>query len=237
MDTYQKWLQSEKEWIDTYCKKTRKQFFCITMPLVLAVLTILFGAMSAMDGSTEDIIYGALGGCMMGLFICGIVLLFLLPGLSPARYVKKIEKNVRELSLSETEKEQLAQEMLSADEKHKVSYTITGAGAKGTPARFVLTPHFAFLEGSTPYSILVRLSDIAWISGGEERKMATQRGAKTSTVYSFTLHTVGFYRKDRALHNLSDTDLPDYAYGFFKEETRDQVMGLLQESGIEMRQR
>ncbi|MCM1217300.1 MAG: hypothetical protein NC331_15385 [Lachnospiraceae bacterium] len=232
MDTYQKWLQSEKEWIDVYCKKIRKQALCITTPLILVIMTILLGGLSAVGGgSTEDLLYGALGGFLFGAVICGIYLLALLPGLSAGRYTKKIEKNVRDLSFSESEKEQLAQEMLAADERHKVSYTITGPGSKGTPGRFVMTPHYAFLEGSSPYSILVRLSDIAWISRGEEQKTATTRQAKTRTVHSFTLHTIGFYRKDRN----AGTELPDIAYGFFKEETREQVMELLKESGIEIR--
>lgn len=236
MDTYQKWLQSEKEWIDIYCKKIRRQSLCITMPLILVIMTILFGGLSALSGGKpEEFIDGALGGVVLGAIVCAIYLLILLPGLSAGRYTKKIEKNVRELSFSETEKEQLAQEMLAADERHKISYTITGPGSKGTPGRFVLTPHYAFLEGSAPYSNLVRLSDIAWISSGEEQKTATTHQAKSRTVYNFTLHTIGFYRKDRQQNNAAGTELPDIAYGFFDAEIRDQVMALLEESGAEIR--
>lgn len=236
MDTYQKWLQSEKEWIGAYSRKIRRQALCITTPLVSGVLGLLFGVMPVLSGgSTEDMFYGVFGGLFLGLFVCGIYLLILLPGLSPGRYVGKIEKNIRELSLNEAEKEQLAQEMLAADDRHKISYTITGPGSKGTPGRFVLTPHYAFLEGSTPYSILVPLSDIAWISRGEEQKTATQNQAKTRTVYRFTLHTIGFYRKDRLQKNSADTGLPDIAFGFFDAEIREQVAELLKESGIEIR--
>lgn len=232
MNTYQKWLQSEREWIDTYCKKIRRQALCITTPLILAGLTILMGVLPMVGGgSTEDLLYGAFGGFLLGVFICGIYLL----ALSPGRYTKKIEKNIRELSMSETEKELLAQEMLEADEKHKISYTITGPGSKGTPARFVLTPHYAFLEGSTPYSILVRLSDIAWIGRGEEQKTAITHQAKSRTVYNFTLHTIGFYRKDRVQNNSTDGELPDIAYGFFDAGIREQVAELLKETGLQVR--
>lgn len=237
METYQKWLQSEKEWIDIYCKKIRRQALCITTPLILVVMTILFGGLSALSGgSLEDFFYGAFGGFVLSVIVCGIYLLILFPTLSAGRYPKKIEKNIRELSFSEAEKEQLAQEMLAADEAHKISYTITGPGSKGTPGRFVLTPHYAFLEGSSPYSILVRLSDIAWISSGEERKTATTNQARSRTVYNLTLHTIGFYRKDRQQNNAAGTELPDIAYGFFDTKIRDQVMELLKESGIEIRQ-
>ncbi|MCM1188213.1 MAG: hypothetical protein NC541_02830 [bacterium] len=231
MNTYQKWLQAEKEWINTYCRKIRRQALCITTPVILVGATVFLGAVSALGGSgTEDLLYGAFGGFLFGLVICGIYLLILLPGLRPGRYTGKIEKSVQGLALSESEKEQLAQEMLSADESHIISYTISGPDSKGTPARFVLTPHYAFLEGSTPYSILIRLSDIARIKSGEEQKTATTHQAKSRTVYNFTLHTVGFYRKER-LQN-SGAELPDEAFGFFDAGTRDRVTELLKETGI-----
>lgn len=233
METYQRWIQEEKAWIGTYCSKIRRQALFITTPGILAGTAVIIGGMSALGGgSMEDFGYGAFGGFMAGAMICAIYLLILLPGLNPKRYAKKIEKSVKGLSLSETEKELLAQEMLEADEKHKISYTIAGPGSKGTPGRFVLTPHFAFLEGSTPYAILVRLSDIARIGRGEEKKTATQRSGNTKRVYWFTLYTIGFYRKDRFQRNLTEKDLPDEAFGFFDAGIREQVIGLLAETGI-----
>jgi len=88
------------------------------------------------------------------------------------------------------------------------------------------------LEGSTPYAILVRLSDIAKISRGEEKKTAAQRSGNTKRVYWFTLYTIGFYRKDRFQRNLTEKDLPDEAFGFFDAGIRERVMGLLEETGI-----
>lgn len=233
MDTYQRWLQAEMEWINVYCSKMRRRSLCITTPLILAGSTVVIGGLSAAGGgSLEDFGYGALGGFMAGAVICGIFLMVLLPGLRPKRYAKKIDKCAKGLSLNESEKEQLAREMLEADEQHKICYTITGPGAKGTPGRFVLTPHFAFLEGSYPYAILVRLEDVAEIRRSEERKTAEERRAKSRTVYRFTLYTIGFYRKDRFQRNLTEKDLPDEAFGFFDEGIREKVMRLLQETGI-----
>lgn len=235
MDTYQKWLQAEMEWIDIYCSKIRRQTLFVTTPLVLAGSAVLIGALTAFGGgSMEDFGYGAISGFVLGMIVCIIFLLILLPTLRPKRYAKKIDKCVKGLSLNELEKEQLAREMLEADEEHKISYTITGPGSKGTPGRFVLTPHFAFLEGSYPYAILVRLSDVAKIRRSEERKTATERRAKSRTVYRFTLYTIGFYRKDRFQRGLTDNELPDEAFGFFDVGVRERVMGLLQETGIEM---
>ena len=233
MNTYERWLQAEMEWISTYCNKIRRQALCITTPAILIGSAIVIGGLTAVGGGgMEDFGYGAFSGFVLGAAVCGIYLLVLLPGLKPKRYAKKIDKCVKGLSLNEMEKEQLAQEMLEADEQHKISYTITGPGAKGTPGRFVLTPHFAFLEGSYPYGILVRLSDVAEIRRSEERKTATERRAKSKTVYRFTLYTIGFYRKDRFQRGLTDKDLPDEAFGFFDAGIREQVIGLLAETGI-----
>ena len=232
MDLYQRWLQAEMEWIGVYCSKIRRQSLFVTAPLILAGSAVVIGALSAVGGgSMADLGYGAFGGFMMGAIVCGIFLLVLLPGLSPKRYGKKIDKCVRGLSLSETEKEQLAREMLEADEKHKICFTITGPGSKGTPGKFVLTPHFAFLEGSYPYAILVRLADVAEIRRNEERKTATERRAKSRMVYRYTLYTIGFYRKDRLQRGLTETDLPDEAFGFFDVGVRERVMELLSEVG------
>ncbi len=234
MDTYQKWLQAEMEWIDIYCSRIRRQTLFVTTPLVLAGTAVLIGALTVVGGgSMEDFGYGAVSGFVLGMIVCSIFLLILLPTLRPKRYAKKIDKCVRGLSLNELEKELLAREMLEADEEHKISYTITGPGAKGTPGRFVLTPHFAFLEGSCPYAILVRLSDVAKIRRNEERKTAAERHAKSRTVYRFTLYTIGFYRKDRFQRGLANSDLPDEAFGFFDAGVRERVMGLLKETGIE----
>lgn len=232
MNSYQKWIEEEIKWISTYCNKIRRQALLITTPSILAGSTIIIGALSLVGGEMADLGYGALGGFMAGLMICCVYLLVLLPGLNPKRFGRKIEKNVRALSLSDTEKEQLAQEMLASDEAHRISYVIQGPGSKGTPGRFVLTPHYAFLEGSTPYSILVRLSDIAYIRRGEEKKTAAERRAKSRTVYWFTLYTIGFYRKDRFQRNLTEKDLPDEAFGFFDSGIRERVMELLKETGI-----
>ena len=106
MDLYQRWLQAEMEWIGVYCSKIRRQSLFVTAPLILAGSTVVIGALSAVGGgSMADLGYGAFGGFMMGAIVCGIFLLVLLPGLSPKRYGKKIDKCVKGLSLSEAEKE------------------------------------------------------------------------------------------------------------------------------------
>ena len=173
--------------------------------------------------------YGAVGGFIFGLIVCGFYLLILLPGLNPNRYVKKIDKAVRKMNMTEAEKEQLGQEMLVADGNHIISYKMSVPGSKDTPVRFVRTPHYAYLAGSSPYAILVRLSDIAQIVASEEIKDMVQRGAKTKTYYKITLYTIGFFRRDRAERGLSENEYPDEAMGFFQSDIRDRALELLKE--------
>ena len=233
MTSYETWLKKEEEWIGVYCKKIRRRSLCMVVPLTLVLCTAVIGGLAMIGGSgMEDAGYSALGGFLAGFFVCAVYLAVLLPAMNPRRYGRKIDKNVRDLGCSESEKELLAREMLEAKENQKISYTITGPGSKGTPGRFVRTPHFAFLVGSTPYSILVRLSDIAEIRQGQEKKTAARRGGNTRRMYFFTLYTIGFYRRDRLQRGLTERDLPDEAFGFFDAGIRGQVLELLKESGI-----
>ena len=233
MNYYEKWLKAEKEWIDTYCKKTRNMTLFVVTPFVLVVLTALFGALELANGSeTSAVIESAAGGLMMGIFICFIYLLIMLPNLNPGKYSKKIDQNVKQLGLTDAEKEQLGQEMLAADQRHRISYTMVGPKSKGTPARFVLTPHYAFLEGSSPYSILVRMSDIAEIRPSQEQKNTVTYGTQTKTYYNFTLYTIGFYRKDRAERGRADQPYPDEGMGFFQEDIRNEALKLLMETDV-----
>ena len=236
MDHYTQWLKAEKEWIDQYCKKTRNMSLFVVTPLILVVLTALFGGLELVNGGeTNAVIEGAAGGLFLGIFISIIYLLIMLPNLMPGKYTKKIDKNVAKLGLSDGEKEQLGKEMLEADESHRISYKMVGPKSKGTPARFVLTPHYAFLEGSSPYSILIRLSDIAEIRPSQEQKDAITYGAKTKTYYNFTLYTIGFYRKDRAERSPAENEYPDEGMGFFQEDIRNQALKLLAESNVPVR--
>ena len=132
------------------------------------------------------------------------------------------------------ERERLGTEMLAALESGEgvVSYQMVGPKSKGTPARVILTPHYILQEGSTPYAVLIRLSDIAEIRTGSERKIATTHGGSSKTHHYFTLYSIGFYRKDRFERGLDGNDLPDSAMGFFQEELRDDVVKMMRDGGL-----
>lgn len=235
---YEQWLEAEQKWIGEYCSKTKRKMVLKVVPAVLIILTVLFGLMDLVNGNTEIkiLLENAMGGFMIGVIVCAVYLVIVLPKLSPKRYIKKIEKAVRQLELSESEKGQLAQELLSAekDPKRTISFLINGHGSKDTPARFVCSEHYAMLEGSYPYAIIVKLSDIERIRTSEEEKSRSIRRGGIITTEYFTLYTIGFYRKDRASRGLSEEELPDEAMGFFASEIRDKAAALLgvEESGV-----
>ena len=204
------------------------------MPLTLLLTALVLGGMGLLNGGgVPGLVAGVVGGLVFGLVICGIYLVILMANLTPTRYTRKLEQSVRELSMDETEREQLGKEMLAALEGGAgvLSYQMVGPNSKGTPARVILTPHY-ILQGSTPYAVLIRLSDIAEIRMGSERKIATTHGGSSKTHHYFTLYSIGFYRKDRFERGLDGNDLPDSAMGFFQEELRDDVVKMMRDGGL-----
>ena len=233
--TYQAWLNKDREWIGAYCSRTRKSSLTKVVPLTLLLTALVLGGIGLLNGGgVPGLATGVIGGLVFGLVICGIYLAILMPSLSPARYTQKLEQSVRELSMDETERELLGTEMLAAleDDKGVISYQMTGPNSKGTPARVILTPHYILQEGSTPYAVLIRLSDIAEIRTGSERKIATTHGGSSKPHHYFTLYSIGFYRKDRFARGLEGNDLPDSAMGFFQEELRNDVVKRMRDGGL-----
>lgn len=235
--TYQAWLNKDREWIGDYCSRTRKSSLTKVVPLTLLLTALVLGGMGLLNGGgVLGLVTGVIGGLVFGLVVCGIYLAILMPSLTPARYTRKLEQSVQELSMDETEREQLGKEMLAALESGKgvVSYQMVGPKSKETPARVILTPHYILQEGSTPYAVLIRLSDIAEIRTGSERKIATTHGGSSKTYHYFTLYSIGFYQKDRFERGLEEDGLPDSAMGFFQEELRDDVVKMMRDGGLQV---
>lgn len=225
MDSYYKeWLDSGAAWMKAYRKRVLRKYIHFILPAVIILLAaIAAGATAVNDGSAEDIAGSAFAGALMGGALCFVFLLCLLPGLSPQRMRRNINRAVKLLQMSETELEQLGREMLDArkDSARVLDYQVIGPNSKKTPARFLLSPGYACLWGGYPLVILVRLSDVAEIRAEKERKTAVTHGAKTNTYHSFHLHTIIFYYKN------SEQD-GDNGMGFFDETIRDKVFDMLQ---------
>lgn len=236
---YQTWLNREAAWIGAYCKRTRRNSVFKIIPATLLLLALLFAGFALLNGGgIEEAAIGALGGLVCGFIVCALFLLILLLFLRPSRFIGELMHSVDDLGLNERERDELGKEMLAAleDSRHVFSFKMIGPGpngAKSTPARFILTPHYAFLEGGSPYANLVRLSDIAEVKPGSQRDFIADRPAANTKLYrKVTIYTIGFYRKDRFDRGLVDEDLPDEAMGFFQEDIRDNVLNMLKNAGV-----
>lgn len=234
--TYETWLKEEREWIGAYCGRTLRNSLLKVIPMTLVLSALLFGGLACLNGGTQNLRMGMIGGLVFGAAICAFYLAILLLSLRPGRYVRKIERCVKDLSMTGMERERLGKEMLAALEQgdQVLSYQMVGPNSKGTPARLVVTPHYVLQEGSSPYAILVRLGDIAQVKTGSEKKVVVTRGAKSRTRHDFTLYTIGFYRRDRVERGVSENDLPDYAMGFFQKGLRDDAAGMVEKNGMQV---
>ncbi|MGN1313613.1 MAG: hypothetical protein ACI4VG_01205 [Lachnospiraceae bacterium] len=231
MNNYEAWLQLEEELIGAYCQKTLKRMVCVTLPLVIVIMAVVFGILGFIgEGKAQAALEGALSGAVFGAIISAIMLLFSLLNLRASKYVNQIKKSVDELGIADWEKDELGQEMLEAyrAKKQTIFYDISAPGqGNSTPAHFMLTPHYCVLVGSSPYCILVRFSDVERMGTSIEKKVATRRGGKSKTTYYFSLYCIDFYGKN-------GEDTPFTAMGFLEPELREKVLSMLEGAVIKI---
>lgn len=223
MSSYERWLQAEKKWIGEYQKEIMTTIFLRVLPVSLVLTCALFGAMSCSEG--EGVLTGVTAGALEMIVIALICLLFLLPAFCPGRYVGKIRSAVKNLGMDDREKEQLGREMLSACEEgwSCISCGAEKYGGGRMPVRFRITPHYAFLEGSRPYAVLVRLADVEKIVSEEGEGTCVPDGIRGGDCESAGLYTICFFRKERP----EVEGLPVQTMEFYGREARDKVMDLI----------
>lgn len=225
---YEEWLKSGQNWMKAYRRQLMRKYICFIMPAVVLVLAAVgAGATAVNGGTTKNIADSAFAVALFGAVICFVFFLLLLPGSNPKRMSRNIKRAVKLLDMSEIEQEQLGREMLDAEKDSAcvLDYKNVGPKSKGTPARFILSRHYACLWGSYPLVILIRLSGLEDIRPDEERKSEITDGAKIDTINSFTLYTINFYYK-----SLSQDS--DNAMGFFSETIRDKVFDIIQKQQL-----
>ncbi len=224
----------------------------IFLGLPFSVLSISLSNMARTDGSPAlsmySIVIGALLNCILdplyifvfewgvagaaiatisSQILSAVVLLIyfaiLLPGLSPARFVRKAQKAVGTLISDDAEREVFAREMIAAagDPSRSFGFEMVGPGSNHTPAWFARTQHYACMRGGSPAYIVVRLADVREIRPDEEKRTATTRSGNTRRIHYYTLYTIGFFQTPKA-------KLPEQAMGFFDMEIRDRALAMLE---------
>lgn len=222
MDWYKRWLLEEKEWIGAYQRKIMLMSVLKVIPATFLGLCIFFSAMCYINRG--EIMIGIIGGLSLSMFICFFYMLILHIGLNPKHYVRQINATVSELNMEDEEKKQLAYEMHETliSSWRCVSFSYVGYGSATTPARFRITPHYAFLEGGVPYANLVRLSDIKNISCREQKKEYINRKTQVTIHKFYTAYIIVFDKNDTNHKNLEPVIME-----FYEEEIRDKIYKLI----------
>lgn len=221
---FETWLAGEYEWMRSYKAKVLARSLRMIVPLtVIGSAGLLAGLAAIGGGGAEDALYGALGGVFAAAVVLLIYFAILLPGLSPARFVRKAQKAVGTLISDDAEREVFAREMIAAagDPSQSFGFEMVGPGSNHTPAWFARTQHYACMRGGSPVYIVVRLADVREIRPDEEKRTATTRSGNTRRIHYYTLYTIGFFQTPKA-------KLPEQAMGFFDMEIRDRALAMLE---------
>ncbi|MCI8565359.1 MAG: hypothetical protein HFI39_03430 [Lachnospiraceae bacterium] len=226
---YMEWLEQEKKWMSDYRRRSLRMMTMKVLPATAIILGVLFGLMGFLGGTAEEAIMMAVSGVILGLFITGVIVLCMLPGLRAGRMEKGIRKAIKQIGMDEREQEELAREMLKAarDAGSHMDFQMTGPGSNGTPASVLVSPRFAYMRGGTPLVNLVRLSDCEEICRDEEQKTMTQSNGRRRTIYRFTLYTIGFYLKGITETSAKGERLYGAAMGFFSQQLRDEAYEMI----------
>ena len=230
MGTYfNEWIEQEKKWMSEYRRRSIRQMTLKVLPATAVILGVLFGLIGFLNGTPEEGLLMAVSGVILGIFITGVILLFMLPGLRSGRMEKGIRKAVKAWDMSESEREELGREMLEAsgDADGHMDFVMSGPGSKGTPAGVTVSPHYTYMRGGYPLINLVRLSDCEGLRPDEEQKTMTQSNGRRRTIYRFTLYTIGFYVKGVTETDKGGKRLYGAAMGFFSRALRDQAYEMI----------
>ena len=71
---YQKWLNTEAEWIGAYCRRTRRNSLLKIAPLTLVLSALLFGGIAFLGDGIDGLLTGVTGGLFFGFVICAFYL-------------------------------------------------------------------------------------------------------------------------------------------------------------------
>ena len=216
---YKKWLSYESKWMKGYRKKMMRQMKYQTTPIVVIALGFIM-VIQNFGRPAEIMVEYFIGGVIGGLVLMGFALLFMSIGLSGKRVTKGIETAVKEIGMAEAEKEVMAKELYNAETQRSsyLSFQMSGPGARDTPADITVSEHYVMMKGGTPLGQIIRLSDVDHVKVGEEKRSTTEYGGKTKTTTFFTLYTILFAGKTKALRG----------FGFLDRSIRDKAFAMIE---------
>lgn len=151
---YQSWVEAEMECAKGVRKRKQKVFWkCMAITVIIALVVGFIGFLLDASSDTEAGVI-ALAAVMFVVPLITLILFFsMLPGFLKGRYAKKINRAIRQQGFSDAQREQFAQEQLTAQRNStsNAALVITGFGDDHMPAQFTLSENYACLTGGANF--------------------------------------------------------------------------------------
>lgn len=151
---YQSWVEAELECAKGVRKRKQLVFWkCMAITAAVAVIVGLIGFLLDAGSNTEAGVI-AVAAVMFVVPLVALILFFsMLPGFLKGRYVKKVNRAIRQQGFSDVQREQFAQEQMAArrDSARSAALVITGFGEDRMPAQFTLSEHYACFTGGANF--------------------------------------------------------------------------------------
>ena len=215
---YERWLEREQEWIKEQRKQQMQRMgvYCLIVPFALALISLVSGLSSGAPNFWKGVPASFLIGIVIGLITwIGI-------GLSnPAkRYGKSIKKVLEDLS--ETERENMAKQMLGEETDIKVRELSWKSWSEGANLARITKDYLTFSCDKGAFQI-VPLWKTERIELDVREDIYRARGGGMTVRVSDESYSMSFYYRG------NQTQQSDNAYVFGKRAWRDEVLRAIRE--------
>ncbi len=215
---FDRWLKKEMEWISGEKESERKKAYLYSVLVAAAILLIAIVSRLTGGVSPQDFTKGLLPSLLIGILMGLVCLLFQLwnLGIGTKRYGKNVEK-VIEQTLSQTERENFARQMLGEDSETTVREVDWSSAMEGHTVARVTKDYLTFADNKGFFWIAqlwkterieldVKDSSFRVRTGGASIRVADES-------YPMCLYYKG-----------NQTETSDFSFVFSKREWRDNVL-------------
>jgi len=192
MNQFDKWLTSEKNWIDEIDRKIKKQAWMYAL-LAAAACVVILGAIGLFAGGSIDV-QAMLQNMLIGLAF-GIVMALFLPLMvrRPAkRYNKGLKREIEDV-LSAQEKEEFAEQMQGAEVK-----CISWTGEEKTKDRVLVSRDYVVFLSGLGSVCMVQLQKVKKIVTDVSEYTVTTRGNGFKMDHTVVVYPIYFYYRTPA---------------------------------------
>lgn len=222
---YDKWLESEQNWIDRIEAKYKKD-----MAKYLLLMFIGFpGVFGVLGWLGSQTIEAVLRNIVIGLgidVVSGVMALLLMKGSLPAkRYMKRLKLEM-EKEFSPGQREEFAFRMLGGEgpDKVKLFSFIMGDKMEATEGKVAVTKGYAILSHGSGDVEVVNLDKVKRMEQNVRRHKTVTRSGDWKIIHMRTAYPIAFYYK-----NTTNEDDYDKEFFFTDSALWDQVLNYIRE--------